>query len=834
MKKLLSILVLMLSVLLVSAQNANIIKQSGSLETAYVQWEPANGAESYNVYYSGMGITDRKIDTQLIRSYGTYFRADVLGLAAGTYTIKVVPVISGAEGTATVSAPITVLAHDRTGFAHQGGRIPGAYNMDGTLKSNAAVLYITQNTKNTVSLNVTGATTNPCIGLQTILDGFKKGKDSRPLAVRLVGNITDLNYMLNGDIVIENNNLATSSITFEGVGDDAYANGWGLRIKNASNVEVRNLGFMLTDAAEGDNVGLQQGNDHIWVHNNDMFYGMPGGAADQVKGDGALDVKKSTFVTLSYNHFWDSGKANLLGLSEGTAAGLFVTYHHNWYDHSDSRHPRVRYYSAHVYNNYFDGNSKYGSGSTMASSLFLEGNYFRNCKYPMLISMQGTDIFGGNGGTFSSEDGGMIKAFNNTMSGQTRFVAYDATNFPVEFDAYVAASRDEIVSSTIKSKKGANSYNNFDTDPTHYIKNLVIDDPETAKTKVMQFSGRVDGGDMKWTFNNAVDDPSADINNALKAMLLGYSSSMVYVQGETPVVISSQTLAIPNNNDQTVATGTAIENMVFTWGGTATDVTVTGIPASGISFQKDMATKTVTISGTPTANVSFTITTVGTEGTPVSGSGDITVSDAPVQDIYIHNFTTSGKVDPDGYYSISGNMNSTDGSTTYDGITLTKRLKIETATLITYTTTKTSTLTLVFDPTFTGKIKVNNVTYTVPSGANGVISIPNIPVGATSITKGDVANLYYIKTVYDNIVLATDSQSIKPEIALYPNPVATTLFINANEEVQNVSVFNMAGNLVKTASGNLKAIDVTHLNSGVYLVKITTKSGVTTKKLIKK
>jgi hypothetical protein len=42
------------------------------------------------------------------------------------------------------------------------------------LKANAVVLYITQNNKNTVSLNVTGATTNPCVGLQTILDGFKK------------------------------------------------------------------------------------------------------------------------------------------------------------------------------------------------------------------------------------------------------------------------------------------------------------------------------------------------------------------------------------------------------------------------------------------------------------------------------------------------------------------------------------------------------------------------------------------------------------------------------------------------------------------------------------
>ena len=93
----------------------------------------------------------------------------------------------------------------------------------------------------------------------------------------------------------------------------------------------------------------------------------------------------------------------------------------------------------------------------------------------MLISMQGTDVFGGSQGTFSGEAGGMIKAFNNTLSGQQRFVAYDAANFPIEFDAYVASSRDEIVSSSIKSKSGGNTYNNFDTNAALYVKNLVVD-----------------------------------------------------------------------------------------------------------------------------------------------------------------------------------------------------------------------------------------------------------------------------------------------------------------------------------------------------------------------
>ena len=224
MKRVLFLIVFGLLTIMAKAQSVTLTQETGWLESAYVKWNPVVGADSYNVYYTGGGLTDKKIDTQLIRSYGTYFRADILGLAAGTYTVKVAPVTAGVEGAATVSNTITVLAQDRNGFAYQGGRLPGAYNADGTLKTNAVVLYITQNTKNTVSLNVTGATTNPCVGLQTILDGFKKGTDTRPLDVRFIGNITDLDYMLNGDIVIENKNNASGSITLEGVGSDAGAN----------------------------------------------------------------------------------------------------------------------------------------------------------------------------------------------------------------------------------------------------------------------------------------------------------------------------------------------------------------------------------------------------------------------------------------------------------------------------------------------------------------------------------------------------------------------------------------------------------------------------------
>ncbi len=816
-----------------------ITKSSGWLESAFVEWSPVAGAESYNVYYTGGGQTNKKIDTQLIRSYSTYFRADVLGLIAGTYVVSIKPVTAGIEGAGTTTASLTVLAQDRTGFAFEGGRIPGGYNLDGTLKSGAVVLYITQNTKNTVALNVTGATTNPCVGLQTILDGFKKGSDIRPLVVRILGNITDPITLYNGDIVIENKNNSAGSITVEGVGTDAVANGWGIRIKTASNIEVRNLGFMLTDAGEGDNIGLQQANDHIWVHNCDLFYGAAGGDADQAKGDGAMDCKKSTYVTFSYNHFWDAGKSNLLGLSEGTTAGLYITYHHNWYDHSDSRHPRVRYYSAHVYNNYYDGNSKYGAGSTLGSSVFMEGNFFRNCKYPMLTSMQGSDVFGGSLGTFSGEDGGTIKAFGNTMSGQTRYVPFNASTNPIEFDAIETATRGEVISSIVTSKQGGNTYNNFDTDAALYIKNLIIDEPSLAKDKVIQYSGRVSGGDLKWVFNNAVDDASSAVNTALKNALTNYVTELAFVQGETPGVINTQTMTSSNNTNQIVASGNAISNMVFTWGGTATDANVaelTELTALGISAVKNISAKTITISGTPTADVSLSVVTTGSSGTPVTLTGTITLGDSTNSD-QIHNFTLSGKLST--FYTISGNINSTAGSTTFDGLTLTARLKIETATTITYTTTAESTLTLVFDPTFVKAIKIangnpvttaNTSTYTAVAG---IVTIPNLPAGSYTILKGDATNLYYIKTSFGTLDLRKNLETLK--INCYPNPVINNLYFSPSQQkIENVMIYNMTGALVKTISDSIESVDVSNLNIGSYIVKVTTDKGSFTQKIFKK
>lgn len=778
-----------------AAQALTITESAGWLESAYVKWTAESGATSYNVYYTGGGLSNQKIDDALIRNYGSYYRADIPGLAQGSYTITVKPVTSSTEGTGATTSALSVIAHDRAGFAFSGSRIPGGYNTNGTAKSGAVILYVTNSNKDNVSLAVTTSekgTTTTCTGLQGIFDGFKKGYDTRPIIIRLIGTITDPATTYDGDIVIENAQTAAASLTIEGIGDDATANGWGIRLKNASNIEIRNIGIMNVNSGEGDNIGLQQNNDHIWVHNVDFFYGDAGSDADQKKGDGALDCKKSTYVTFSYNHFWDNGKSNLLGLSEGTTSGLYITYHHNWYDHSDSRHPRVRYYSAHVYNNYYDGNAKYGIGSTLGSSVFSESNYYRNCKYPMLTSLQGSDLYAGgtvrnaDNGTFSGEAGGTIKSYNNYMTGTYTFIPYGETSYvangatvtaasqgittTADFDAYVVTSRSATVPSTVKSYSGSNTYNNFDVDAS-IMYSYTADEPEAAMVKDTTYAGRIKGGDFKWTFNDASDDTSSAVDDALKSKLTSYTTTLVSIQGETGVVYTSSTSTATSSS--------------------ATSAASSSSAATGTSSATTTSSSS-TVSGKSVINGSIT-----------------------------HNFTADGTTSD--YIAFSGNLSESKGTLTLNGATLTTCLKMESSTSVSFTLGASATLTLYFLSDFTGTVKIDGTKYTATAG---VVTV-TLAAGTHTITKGDAAYLYYI-----SITMDSGSTAIKANVAQSSVRLSlqkNTVFVTG-EGIIRADVFSANGMLIKSVKlANESSVSISGLKNGVYLVRVQTARGIVTR-----
>ncbi len=513
--------------------NVEVIRALGDLETAYVEWKPVAEATSYNVYYKKSTEADAKyvsLDKMLIREYPGKYRADVLGLAAGNYTLKVVPVFGTDEFRNGAIEDVTVLAHTRSGFAFAADSplktASGAYNDDGTLRAGAQVIYVTAKNAKTVKATVQG---NEVSGLQSIIDAKQKAGSTDILDFRIIGEIkrSDLDHISSsaeGLQIKGAKGYQNMNITFEGVGEDATINGFGFLIRNSGNVEMRNFGII---NFMDDGISIDTNNCNLWIHNVDFFYGAPGGDSDQAKGDGSLDIKKhSRYITAAYNHFWDSGKCNLQGM-KSEATEDYITYHHNWYDHSDSRHPRIRTCSVHVYNNYFDGNSKYGVGITMGGSAFVENNYFRNCNNPMLSSLQGTDALGD--GTFSGETGGIIKAYGNYIEGGKEVIYYQSN--ATSFDAYLASSRDEKLPSSVMTLSGGTTYNNFDTSSTFY--SYEVDSPEVARQKVMRYAGRINGGDLKFTFNNEVEDTNYGIIPELKQMVLNYKTTLVRILGES-------------------------------------------------------------------------------------------------------------------------------------------------------------------------------------------------------------------------------------------------------------------------------------------------------------
>lgn len=666
-----------------------ITEAKGWQESAYLKWAPFEGASSYNVY-----VDDKKIDAQLVRQYKSYYRADVLGLKEGTYSVKVVPV--NAEGKeiagANTASNLVVKSYNREGFAHFKYAGVGAYNNDGTLKAGAKVLYITAKTAKTVSTTVNTGKLETITGLQSIIDAYSKGKDKTPIAFRIIGkvNLSDLDHISSSAEGLQIKG-AMMNMTFEGVGDDATVYGFGFLLREAESVEFRNFAIMrcLDDA-----MSLDTKNYHVWIHNMDLFYGKKGSAADQAKGDGTVDIKgDSKYVTVAYSRFWDNGKASMCGMKSETGEN-WITYHHNWFDHSDSRMARVRTMSVHMYNNYYQHNDVYGIGATSGSSIFMESNYFDAVKRPIMSSLQGTDAMGD--GTFSGEKGGLIKAYGNVFANKPAnfsYIPYAENN--TSFDAYEVSNPSEQVPTSVKTLVGGTSYDNFDTNPS-LMYAYTADKAEDVPSIVEGFygAGRLNHGDIDFVIpdETVVTNGHQQPLPALASLLDSYTSGVVKVFGESN------------------AAGE----------GGSTEGGSTGGSGEGGS-------------------------TGGSTGGTTEGGSTVT----PIEGTVLVTFTDSKP--SSSIVTVSGNYATNKGTATIDGTSYSTCVKMESATNISVTVDKKVTMTLYFS---SADSKTNaKIDGKKPAEVNAVIDSTaktmtvTLDAGSHTITKQDTCNLFGIKLV---------------------------------------------------------------------------------------
>ncbi|MEV4755665.1 pectate lyase [Micromonospora sp. NPDC049559] len=185
----------------------------------------------------------------------------------------------------------------------------------------------------------------------------------------------------------------------------ARLTGLTLMLDTASNVIVRNLDLVdardcfpawsPTDGENGnwnsqfDLISVRR-SENVWVDHNTFSDGdnpdrdqpIHFGRPYQVH-DGALDVTHTaSLVTASYNRFVGRDKVMLIGSSNtvGPDVGrLRVTLHHNLFDGTLQRLPRVRFGQVDAYNNVYRLAGEgfgYALGVGVQSALYAENNYF--------------------------------------------------------------------------------------------------------------------------------------------------------------------------------------------------------------------------------------------------------------------------------------------------------------------------------------------------------------------------------------------------------------------------------------------------------------------------
>lgn len=424
----------------------------GWFETLYAEWS-GNKSDVTGVSYSGTASGSLTGDdlTYLVRQDGSNVRVDIPGLKAGTYNLTV----TTKSGNITKDN-IKVYEYDRSGYAHydahkEGVTGIGAYNDDGTLKSNAIVVYVTEENKNTVQLPGYKGDSYPA-GIGNILNyksedanGVTGGgkidivkqlrEEGIPLDIRFVGTIrggdsntsnnppaenikglTGYNTTTNGGTKGDNGMMIrvykSSNVTFEGIGTDATFDGWGVQIISqtgfvSQGFEFRNLNF--TNTPE-DAIGLEgtaslssspQSKEWLnssctpikfsWVHNNTFHQGFCKNPAesDKAEGDGSCDWKRGYGYTMAYNHYINNHKTNLIG-SSSSSIQYDASLHHNWYEKVESRQPLSRQANIHIYNTYFDGATSYAISPRAHAYIFSEGNYFGACKNPVDSAKEGS------------------------------------------------------------------------------------------------------------------------------------------------------------------------------------------------------------------------------------------------------------------------------------------------------------------------------------------------------------------------------------------------------------------------------------------------------------
>ena len=568
--------------------------------------------------------------------------------------------------------------------------------------------------------------------------------------------------------------------------------------------EVRNLTFMNQPEDAIGMEGVQDGSvitapvERCWIHNNEFYSPSITGPAesDKAEGDGSCDFKRGEYLTVSYNYFEGCHKTNLVGSSD-TSLQYNLTYHHNIWKGCAARQPLGRQANMHFYNNQFIGTTDYAMNTRANAYIYSEYNLFFMTKNPMDVRSGAIKSYNDSfSSCIGSMTGTVVTDKSTKVTSGNKYENFD-TNASL---SYIPSGDYQLQTSVTDAAKVLKAYNgcmpeNVKTSgevTTSECSLLSYCAPGVTPINISEYPYTAAPGKISKTVYAFTVGGTVDVTVSFASEALTTTGCLVNESGECFQVGSGTVTGLPagtymimpcniqsGSNGVNPAAGTFKEMTINSITINAADpnahyhhyvsevtkqatcaeegvITYTCIATNGTCDKKtytESIPKTAHTYGewvvekeateTETGLKRHTCTVCGADQTaviPVKGSEpDVP---APSEGSYVQNFTASGMTSD--FYSITGSTSDSKGSVTYNGLTLTTCLKMESRTNISFTAPSAGKLTLVFGGTTaaSGKsVKINGTEAKV--GSDGTVTV-DVAKGNVTVTKGDAINLFYM------------------------------------------------------------------------------------------
>ncbi len=588
--------------------------------------------------------------------------------------------------------------------------------------------------------------------------------------------------------------------------------GKSFEVRNLSFINTAEdaVGMEGQQSAKNTSAVINASVERCWVHNNSFYVSHIENPAesDKAEGDGSVDFKRGQYFTCSYNYFEGCHKTNLVG-SADYSLQYNLTYHHNYWKYCKARGPLARNANIHMYNNVFEGQTDYAMNTRADAYIFSEYNLFYMCKSAQAVEGGAIKSFGDSFANYlqnKGSSGTVVTDKSQIVPNNCKYAAAGIDYSKFDTDAslsYIPAENYILQTSVTEAKKvvyanagvmkanpvtaDAVSMSDISLLPSGTVP-AVISKLPYSNTSIGKISKTVYAFTVGTTVDVTVSYASEEltktgvlVNEAGEVFLVGsgtarslpagtYMIQPAYFQpGDSTQLgifkeITINSLQITGDGSGSGPGGDFVELQSISLNANAAQMTVNDTMQLTVSYQPSNTTTDKTVTWTTSDNSVAEVSDTGLVTAKGAGTASVTATVAGrftavcevtvgsggqvvPSDAVTHNFTTDEKTSS--FYTFSGDNLSTKYSTTYNGMSMNKSLKLNSNGKVEFTAPAAGMLTLVFAPGNAGNvISLNGTDITLNS--TGIVETEVQAGPVTIIKKKSESNLFYISFAAGN------------------------------------------------------------------------------------